>query len=273
MGDITAGRTWASGETATAARLNDTVNNATINASAVTTAALADGAVTTGKLADTAVTTAKITDANVTAAKLASNSVTAAKVAGDAIHGQTLVTTLADADECLFYKSVDGSLMRISKSSLVSLFQPAGAVIQTVQASPYTSNTDITAVIGTGTLPTTSNGVQILTASITPNSSSNKVLAIFNGWGTSSYYSVVASLFRGSTLVNYQQQTSQGNLSFAFNMAILDAPASTSAQTYSVRIGVAGTGGTNLRFNGSATGTLYGGAASAATLILQEIKG
>jgi hypothetical protein len=71
MGDITAGRTWASGETATAARLNDAVNNATINALAVTTAALADGAVTTVKLVDTAVTTAKITDANVTAAKLA----------------------------------------------------------------------------------------------------------------------------------------------------------------------------------------------------------
>jgi len=60
MGDITKGITWTSGDTVTAAKLNNHVDDATINALAVTTAKLADGAVTTAKIADGAVTFGKI---------------------------------------------------------------------------------------------------------------------------------------------------------------------------------------------------------------------
>ena len=58
----------------------DTVAEADIDASAVTTAKIADGNVTEAKLAANSVTTAKIADGNVTEAKLAANSVTTDKI-------------------------------------------------------------------------------------------------------------------------------------------------------------------------------------------------
>ena len=87
---ITKGYTFTNGEVVTPEKLNDLVDDATINAGAITTAMLADVAVTTGKIADLGVTTGKIADVAVTDAKLASNAVTTAKIAGAAVDATKL---------------------------------------------------------------------------------------------------------------------------------------------------------------------------------------
>ena len=262
MPDITTGYTWASGATVTPSKLNDQIGNAVISPDAITTAKIIDGAVTA----------AKILDANVTASKIADGSVGSTKIAGETIHGQPLVTTLADADECMWYKAADGTLQRITKASLTGLFQPAGAVIHTVAATPYTANVDITAVVALTTTPTTSNGTEIINASITPSSSSNKILVHFSGCACSTAGFSMAALFCGNTLLNVMQGVQQvAGYPWNFTFSHIHSPASTSAQTYSIRVAPASAGA--MRFNGGYNGAHYGTGTSSTNLILQEIKG
>jgi hypothetical protein len=90
MSDIVKGRTWLSGEVVTADKLNKFLDDAVIDADAVTTAKILDAAVTDVKLGSNAVTTGKIADVAVTDAKLASNAVTTAKIAGAAVDATKL---------------------------------------------------------------------------------------------------------------------------------------------------------------------------------------
>lgn len=108
---------------------------------------------------------------------------------------------------------------------------PAGSVLQVVQGTLSTTpTTNSTTFVTTG-----------LSATITPKSSTNKILIIANG----SYYSTSTSytyytIYRGSTNLEINSTRGFAEANFAANtggiMAVsyLDSPATTSATTYTI---------------------------------------
>ncbi len=151
---------------------------------------------------------------------------------------------------------------------------PAGSVLQTVGAE-YTSTSNIIGQIpADGTTPLVGEGAQILSASITPSSATNKILVRFSAFGGrgSDALVVVSTMWCGSTLINVcgAYQTSAATAVVPLNMQVLHSPASTSAQTYTIRVGGSSA---DIALNGNTTTALFGtGAQPKATLTLQEIK-
>lgn len=143
-------------------------------------------------------------------------------------------------------------------------------IVQSVDATPYTTNANLaTALPFDDTVPQSAEGNEILTAAITPTSTSNKIKIVVGGFGTptGSNSVMIVALFRGTTCVHAFSSSSNSVLtSIAFNY--LDAPATDSATTYSVRVG-SHTG--SVYMNGNASNRLFGGVA-ACTMRLEEIE-
>jgi hypothetical protein len=172
-----------------------------------------------------------------------------------------------------------GDKLTLDDTGLVTFSAPprvgttTGMVVQTVSSTPYTTNTDLTTVIpNDNTIPQITEGVQILTLTITPTSTSSKIRLVFQGTGSSTDV-LAAALFRTGTadalaadVVNPSSGTDIRKVGIDF----IDSPASTSALTYSVRVGPA-TGGT-VRMNGNTSGRSAGGV-MACTLVAMEIRG
>lgn len=149
---------------------------------------------------------------------------------------------------------------------------PAGTIVDRAYAS-YSTNTSFTAVIpGDDTIPQNTEGTQILSASITPKSTTNRIRATFLGWGGSNTatYNIVAALFVNSTASAVQAMMGGNNdlvtpLTFSYEYV----PGTTSTQTLNVRVGPS-SAGTAFMHGNTATSRYFGGAASS-TLILEEI--
>lgn len=136
----------------------------------------------------------------------------------------------------------------------------------------YTSNTSLSATIPRDdTVPQNTEGTEILSASLTPKSSSSRVRVRFHGFGSvSTAASIIAALFIDSTasavhaVASFHAATDyHGVVSFTYEYA----PGDTSAHTYKVRVGPS-TG--TMRMNGSSSARYFGGIA-AATLTVEEI--
>ena len=154
-----------------------------------------------------------------------------------------------------------------------------GLVIGTNVAAPraraysteYTSNTNITTAIPwDDTAPLITEGDQILSAAITPSSSSNRIRIWVSAFGATSTVSKWAiSVWRDSTLVAAKGCIIASSSSpLPCDWVGEDAPATASAITYTVRAGP-DSGGT-LRLNGTTAARLFGGA-SKCTLTVEEI--
>lgn len=250
--DITPGRVLGDVELVDNAKLNQLGQPVLrIKEGAITTRELADGQITADKLdvnlsaqlgvADNAVTTAKLVDGAVTTAKLAEDAVTAEKLAADAIHGQALVTSLADADEAIFYRAVDGALVRISRANLINALMPVGSVLQTVVRSDANYTTTTTQLPST-TFPSIFGGSKItaLDLVITPRSASNKIeLDLYIPFVSSAAGTTVSfAIFRNNTLVAVGgRYTSSTTNHGAFSLKYVDAPASVLELSYTVYFG------------------------------------
>lgn len=148
----------------------------------------------------------------------------------------------------------------------------AGASLQTLQ-NTYDVNANLsTTISGTDTVPTISDGTQVLAQAITTAASANKVLVSGSVWGavaTNSVY-LIAALFRGTTCINVAAHLfPTAGFAAGIKFDFLDSPGSAAAHTYSVRVG-ASSG--NARLNGNHATRLFGGA-SKCTLTVTEIKG
>lgn len=148
---------------------------------------------------------------------------------------------------------------------------PAGAVVDFASAEYTTSAALSTLIPADDTIPQITEGTQVLSVTITPKSTTNKILLTFHAFGTAAgVEAITAALFRGST-ANAIAVDSTTNASGGYRAPLsiikVDSPATTSAVTYTIRVG-GGSGSVYL--NGSLT-RLFGGAA-AATLTATEIK-
>ena len=145
----------------------------------------------------------------------------------------------------------------------------SGGIIQVVEASDYTA-TSVTSssFVDTG-----------LSATITPTSSSNKILVYVshNTWkhGTNNYMHLILAVSSGGSystvgyiddLVAYSNST--GGMSHRPNAMILHSPATTSAITYKTQCKVSGTGAITINADASS-----GTEQSRGSMILMEVSG
>lgn len=157
----------------------------------------------------------------------------------------------------------------VTRALLAASF--GSVIVQSVDATPYTANADLTTLIpADDTTPLVSEGTEILTANITPTSSSNKIRITIDGFGytTGSSTYAIWAIFRGSTCI-YVKALGANSVFVDIGTVKIDSPATTSQQTYSVRVSPAGAG--IIRMNGNSSGRFFGGTA-ACTMRLEEIE-
>lgn len=147
---------------------------------------------------------------------------------------------------------------------------PVGSVVGSVTAT-YATNANLTTIIpADDTIPLIGEGTEILSASITPKTTTNKLRCRFSGFGAASAtLNVVAALYQGSTCIDALYISATANVGLLFALEAEYTPGAISAQTISVRIGP-GTAGT-VRMNGTSAARIFGGASNA-TLVVEEIK-
>lgn len=164
---------------------------------------------------------------------------------------------------------VDSSLCA---SGLWNAIAPVGAVVQVV-SSVNATYSSISAVIPMdSTIPQISEGAQILSASITPASASNRIrvsLSISVGRASNTDPDIVLSLFNGGASAIYSTFFDLYARSTQISGTFVDFPMTAIPITYSVRIG---SGSLSAIFVNGATISYLGGAVSS-SLVLEEIKG
>lgn len=162
------------------------------------------------------------------------------------------------------------ALNKVSRDELASGY--GNIVIQSVNATPYTASTAIStpSIPLDDTTPLISEGTEILTANITPRSSSNKIRITIDGFGYTTGTGAVGiwAIFRGSTCI-YAKVQGINPIYVDISTTYVDSPASTSEKTYSVRISSNNLG--SIYMNGSNAGRYFGGVA-ACTMRLEEIE-
>lgn len=166
-----------------------------------------------------------------------------------------------------------GAGLTLSGGTLTSSAVASTGSIINSAASAYTTNANLTTVIpADDTVPLSTEGTQTNSLSITPSATANKVRLRFSAFGTTdqSPGNIVTAIFRGTTCI---AASNSAHSSAGYNIPLVidveDSPATTSAITYSVRVGP---GAGTARLNGFASGRYFGGVA-VATLIAEEIKG
>jgi hypothetical protein len=175
--------------------------------------------------------------------------------------------------------ATSGTVLTSASQSIPKAALPTGSVLQVVQSV----KTD------TATFDLASGAVSgdVMTASITPTSSSSKIIVIFNGSvgneNTAGVYgylykngSVVSGL-TGNTAGSRQRvavatRITEASSGQPLNFIYLDSPATTSSTTYSLRLGHASGENRFIYLNRSHTDTDANyGWRSASTIILMEI--
>jgi len=158
----------------------------------------------------------------------------------------------------------NGDITGLAAGALPSTVIGAGAVLQVVQGLLTTQVTTTT----NNTFVTTG-----LLASITPTSSSSKILATVSGTGYTSASAVqgVFTLYRNSTNLSTYGFTlayaSGANLQAGITFSYLDSPATTSSTTYTLYFTLSNSAGTVYFNSQSAWGQ------GTSTITLMEIAG
>ncbi len=212
-------------------------------------------------IAPLSVTGDKIANGAITTDKIADNSVAASKIAAGAV-----TTTQRATASVAATKTVAG---------LYAAIAPSGAGLQSVIDKTSATLTITTQIPVDNTIPQISEGTQILSASITPVSATNKIrgrvcVPCYTTGGTSALRNASAAVFRGSAvnaiaakILAFAAINQYGFLTFDFE----DSPGALTQQTYTVRVGDSdATAGNNLIVNGQHGGVQF------ATLVLEEIK-
>lgn len=161
----------------------------------------------------------------------------------------------------------------LTPAQLRDTFLPNGCVVDTVIGT-YATNADLSTTIpADDTIPQNTEGTQIISVSITPKTTTNKLRVRFAASGASvgSAQAMIAALFKDSVanalVAGLTWPTSaafQERLGFEYEFV----PGATSALTLAVRVG-AGSG--TMRLNGTGAGRYLGGAQQA-VLTVDEIK-
>lgn len=139
-----------------------------------------------------------------------------------------------------------------------------GKLLQIARVESSTALSSSNNIPNDTSVPTSSEGIQMLSLSFTPTSASSDLYLFFTLYGSedsNTSNTMPFPVFKGSTLIGmgYHSTTTSENNRNLINFSIKHSPASTSTQTYSVRGGVdSGTFeslGTKLYLNNSTYGS------------------
>lgn len=141
----------------------------------------------------------------------------------------------------------------------------------------YTSNTNITTVLpADDTVPTSSEGDEICSVSVTTTNATQRVRLHFDGQASfgSTTITICVAAFRDTTNIAAKAIRTQGdsgtnNGLIPISLLTEDAPGAAATYTYSVRVGPGAAG--TIRMNGTVSGRYFGGN-SAAVLIAEVIE-
>jgi hypothetical protein len=218
----------------------------------VTPAKLNSAAAPTVVVADNEVTTAKILDANVTNAKLATG-----------IDASKLTTgTLPIA--------------RVADAAITAPKLQNGVTLQTVYAQTTTAQFIDVLIPADNTKPQNTEGEEVITATITPSSNTNKVLveALITGTrDNGAGGTIIVALFKDSdaSAIATTHCTSDSGYAGQISLVFQHSPATTSSVTYKIRAGYTA-GGTGFVVSGHPTiGNVYDGT-MISCIKLTEIK-
>ena len=138
----------------------------------------------------------------------------------------------------------------LSSGTIPKARLPSGSVLQVVQGSTQ-------AVVNTTSATPQTTG---LSATITPSSSSNKIMVLVSGgnWYTGAATQQIAyQIYRNGSVPAGMNNgfayaySPQAALQGSYNLSYLDSPASTSALTYALYFWSANGGGSNINSNGN----------------------
>lgn len=138
----------------------------------------------------------------------------------------------------------------------------------------YTANASLTTIIPLDdTIPQNTEGTQILSVSITPKNITNRLRISFQGNATSTAtpIAVICALFSSASANAIAASIiSVPTLDYSETLTMVYeyVPATTSALTFTVRVGPSSAA--SVRLNGNTVGRFFGGA-SRATLVVDEI--
>jgi hypothetical protein len=164
----------------------------------------------------------------------------------------------------------DGSYGRFPVTSLVA---PVGSVVQSVVGT-YVANADLTTVLPLDdTIPQNTEGVQIISVSITPRTASNKLRARFQAFGgMAAAGHICCALFRNAiagAICASAERVDAVSFANPIELEWEYTPGVITAETLVIRVGPGAAG--TVRLNGFSSGRLFGGVA-AATLVVEEIQ-
>jgi len=175
--------------------------------------------------------------------------ITIARSSSDTLDGATSVT-LAAGESCILFIAAAAAWVRIGYTAGKTDAQIASASrIRQVVTAAIAAATGVTVIPDDTTTPLNTEGTQIVTASITPAATANKVLvrASFSvrvpSYGFNVDSVLIAAVFRGSTCVGAARMESPpaadlNGISGVMSLDLLDSPSTTSATAYTIRIGV-----------------------------------
>ena len=177
-------------------------------------------------------------------------SAVAAKVptTGDMVLGELAINTY------------DGKLYMLKNDGSDAVVEIGASAIGQSVSEDVVASSGTTSIPWDSTTPLASEGTEIVSATITPGSvdSTIDITCAFSIGASTQNAQIIATLFRGSTCIDSQvAMSAKNNIEmgvFAFDFD--DTPATTSATTYSIRIGV--TSGTWYVNQGSGGETLGG---------------
>jgi hypothetical protein len=257
--------TWTNGDNTNVLKKSPT---GLVEFGKVETDYIADNAVTTSKIIDGAVVGSKIPDKTITNAKLRDSSALS-------VIGRSASSTGDVAD---ITSSANGQFLRRSSNvlgfgAIIADDLPAGTVLN---AKFYESSTEytVTSIIPfDNTIPQITEGTQIISGTITPTKTTSRIVGFvsINGDADSTSVQTIVAAFRGTTAnavaaTWLKYITYSSLISFEFT----DLPNTTSATTYSIRVGP-DTGTLYVNRQATAPTSLLGGA-NKITLTLLEIN-
>ena len=275
MAILSKGTTFATGNQVTAANLNALVDSATFASGAVDNTSTAldssspqkiivkDSGITTSKLADSSSKTTGVTFAKM-------QHISTAKVLGRSTAGE------GDVEEAFDFKDEDdlgggsSSATALASQQSIKAYVDSTGIVQTALASTTTEVTTTAVIPADDTIPQIGEGAATgLSVSMTPTSTSNTIRATIQGRFRSNTATgiVVVALFEDNTCVGVSEYRQPGSGLGAPNSTYYFNSASTSAHTYTVRIG-SGTSAPSIIMDIDPT---YGGV-NKATLFLEEIS-
>jgi hypothetical protein len=157
----------------------------------------------------------------------------------------------------------------------INAYFSAGAIVQSVYAE-YTGTTGITATTPIDdSIPQIGEGIEVMTATLTPKSASNKLRIrargsfVIDGSGVG-YAIHIHRDATGDALAADMSTSNTGNRAEVFTIEYEATTGSTAATTIHLRAGVASS---TMRPNGSAAPARVGGGAQRWTLVVEEVKG